>query len=187
VPTDRLKIRLQREAGAVCYKTGLYTSGIFNGKNPTYPNNIFVAFKLMYITEGGVGGLWTGWQPTMARAACLAAAQLSSYDHSKYLMKKHDILQDGTPLHIFSSLVAGVCTLIATQPLDTIKSRIMVSDGESGAYKGVLDCIGKTFKNDGMAGFYKGSLASYLRFGPHFVITFPLYEFVRKSLGLGYV
>jgi hypothetical protein len=131
--------------------------------------------------------MWVGWQPTMVRAAFLAGAQMSSYDHSKFLMKKHKILDDGVPLHVFSSAVAGVATLLATQPLDTVKSRIMALDGEIGAYDGIADCVKKTFQAEGFRGFYKGSLASYMRFGPHFIITFPLFEQIRKMLGLDYL
>jgi hypothetical protein len=187
VPTDRMKIRLQREAGAVDAKTGKYTTGLFSGKAPTYPNNLFLAFHQMFVQEGGIAGMWVGWQPTMVRATFLAGAQLSSYDHSKFLMKKHGIMEDGVPLHVFSSLVAGVATLIATQPLDVMKSRIMALDGEVGAYKGIGDCIKKTFEAEGLQGFYKGSLASYMRFGPHFMLVFPLYERIRKTMGLDYL
>ena len=30
----------------------------------------------MYDTEGGLSGLWKGWQPTVARAGLLAGAQV---------------------------------------------------------------------------------------------------------------
>ena len=68
VPTDRLKIRLQREAGAVDIKSKLYTTGLFVGRPQTYPTNVFSCFRQMYRTEGGIMGMWVGWQPTMFRA-----------------------------------------------------------------------------------------------------------------------
>lgn len=196
VPTDRLKIRLQREAGAVCPKTQLYTTGLFVGRPQTYPDGVFRSFYQMYKLEGGIKGMWVGWQPTMFRAAFLAAAQLSSYDHSKVVFKRAGIMEEGTALHVVASLISGVCTLVATQPFDVVKSRIMAADGDSGTkggvggggkgYNGVGDCVVRTFREEGVRGFYRGSLTSYMRFGPHFIMAFPLWEAVRKALGLGY-
>mmetsp|Transcript_25657 Transcript_25657/g.60944 ORF Transcript_25657/g.60944 Transcript_25657/m.60944 type:complete len:134 (-) Transcript_25657:316-717(-) len=133
--------------------------------------------------------MWVGWQPTMARAALLAGAQLSSYDHTKYEMKRLGWMQDGVRLHVIASLVAGIVTLVATQPADTIKTRIMAHkhDGTKHFYAGPLDCLRQTVQRDGWIGLYRGSLASYLRFGPHFIIALPLWEQCRRVLGLGFV
>jgi len=98
VPTDRLKIRMQREAGRVNPKTGLYETGLFIGKLPTYPNlNIFKSFSMMYTNEGGVRGLWVGWEPTMMRAALLAASQVS------ILLPDHLALSPNTCMFAHSS------------------------------------------------------------------------------------
>ena len=76
VPTDRLKIRMQCEAGAV-NPEGVYTTGLRKGAKQAYPTlNLPRAFKIMYDTEGGLSGLWKGWQPTVARAGLLAGAQV---------------------------------------------------------------------------------------------------------------
>ena len=39
-------------------------------------------------------------QPTMVRAGFLAAAQLSSYDHTKFYLKKEGIMNEGVKLHV---------------------------------------------------------------------------------------
>ena len=103
-------------------------------------------------------------------------------------------MEDGTPLHVVASLISGVSTLVATQPFDVVKSRIMAADTKGGdggqtggkGYSGVGDCVARTFREEGVRGFYRGSLTSYMRFGPHFIMAFPLWEFVRNCLGLGY-
>lgn len=41
-----------------------------------------------------------GVEVTMLRAALLTAGQMASYDHSKYLLKKWGVLDEGVPLHI---------------------------------------------------------------------------------------
>ena len=179
VPTDRLKIRMQCEAGAVNSK-GMYTTGLRKGSQQSYPTiNLFRAFKMMHDKEGGVPGLWKGWQPTVARAGLLAGAQLSTYDHSKY--KLRSVLGEGTVLHVACSIVASVATTIVTQPADTVKS-VMMADPT----KSIGDVTGKLFREEGTRGFYRGAFASWARFGPHFVIALPLWERVRWAMGLGY-
>jgi hypothetical protein len=183
VPTDRLKIRMQREAGRVG-SSGLYETGLFIGKRPTYPTfNLFTSFSMMYRNEGGIRGMWVGWQPTMVRAALLAASQLATYDHTKYVLKNNFQWEDGVHTHVFASFCAGVMAALTTQPADTIRSLIMTSDGK---YSGIADCCVKVMRTEGVVGFYRGVLPSYLRFAPHFTISLPLWEQVRKLLGLGY-
>jgi len=184
VPTDVVKIRFQGEAGAVCPRTGLYTTGLFKGEKPTYSSTIN-AFSTMY-RQQGLKGMWVGWQPTMCRAAALAGAQLSTYDQTKIVVKQNGWMEDGFPLHIVASLCAGWTTLMATQPFDTVKSKVMAA--RPGTYKNVGEVVVTTFRSEGVKGFYRGALASYLRFGPHFIIALPLWEFTRKHVfGLGFV
>ena len=95
-------------------------------------------------------------------------------------------MKDGFPLHIVASVVAGIAALAATQPFDTIKSKMMAHDGTPNAYKSVFDAVSRTAREEGVSGFYRGSLASYTRFAPHFIIAFPLWEQVRATMGLGY-
>ena len=113
-PTDVVKIRFQKEGGRLCPKTGLYTTGLYVGQAPMYKSTL-AAFASIYRT-GGLWGLYVGWQPTMVRAACLAGAQLSGYDHSKHLLKTNGIMEEGARLHLTASVSAAVVTTIVTQP-----------------------------------------------------------------------
>ena len=133
--------------------------------------------------------MWQGWQPTVTRAAVLAAAQLSSYDHSKHIMKSSFGMKDGLNMHLLASLIAGVTTTLATQPIDTVKSRVMVRDptkGNSSSWTFVKYEVSRISREEGVRGFYRGATASYLRFGPHFIIALPLWEAIRGAMGLGY-
>lgn len=184
VPTDVVKIRFQGEAGAVCPTTGLYTTGLYKGNPATYSSTMG-AFVQMYKTTG-LRSMWVGWQPTMCRAAALSGAQLSTYDTVKIVLRRGGYLEDGFPLHIVASLAAGWTTLLATQPFDTVKSKVMAA--KPGTYGSVWDAVSQTARSEGVGGFYRGALASYLRFGPHFIIALPLWDFTRKNVfGLGAV
>ena len=131
-PTDLVKIRQQKEAGLLG-KDGKFVTGLRTGHRPMY-RNTFDAFRCVFRQEG-IRGLYTGVAPTMTRAACLAAGQLASYDHTKYLLGRS---RDDVFGHIAASLVAGLCATTAAQPFDTIKSRVMAD--RSGMYNGMVDC-----------------------------------------------
>lgn len=119
-PTDVVKIRFQKEAGLVG-PAGVYTTGLHAGQPPTYPST-HAAFATIY-REGGLRALWVGWQPTVGRAAFLAAAQLATYDHVKHVAKVSGWMVEGPPLHVAASLAAAVNAAIFTQPFDTVETR----------------------------------------------------------------
>ena len=154
---------------------------------PTYggvgigPFSTFRAFSGIY-SEGGFQSLYKGTLPTTVRAALLAAAQLASYDHTKFVIKSNGLMEDGVPLHVVASLVSGFSATTAAAPADLIKTRVMADRSVS-----VAACIAKTWRAEGLRGFFRGWTPSYLRLGPHFIIAFPLYEQVRNAMGLGYM
>lgn len=49
-------------------------------------------------------------------------------------------------------------------------------------YSGVLDCVGKILKREGVNGFFKGCLTNAIRVAPSAAITFVVYEWVLDML-----
>ena len=83
----------------------------------------------------------------------------------------------------------------STYPLQVIKARLQqrsqaieVSEvtGEiivtKREYSGVIDCIQKILKNEGIYGFFKGCVTNAIRVAPSAAITFVTYEFVLDML-----
>ena len=52
----------------------------------------------------GSAGILLGAVPSVARGALMAATQLSSYDHSKHVLKRKMGWHEGTALHVCCSL-----------------------------------------------------------------------------------
>eukprot|EP01084_Bolivina_argentea_P245633 411190_1 len=181
-PTDLVKITFQQEAGKIG-SDGIYQTGLRKGYSPKYKHT-FAAFSGIY-REYGFTGLYKGCTPTVVRAALTTSAQLATYDHTKYILKRNNIMIEGFPLHIVASLVAGLTATTACAPADLIKTRIMC-DPRKELYKNPIDCVYKTVKYDGLMGLFRGWVPSYARGGPHFIIVFPLLEQMRKLFGLGY-
>ena len=56
---------------------------------------------------------------------------------------------------------------------------IVVSKRE---YSGVVDCVGRIWRNEGIVGFFKGCVTNAIRVAPSAAITFVTYEFVLDML-----
>ena len=163
-PTDLVKIR-------------------FQSYSPRHRNpyaNTFDAFRRIVRDEGGLKGLYRGATPTILRASLLTSVQLSSYDQSKRLLLLHsDYFEDNLFTHLTASLISGLITTTLVNPADVIKTRMMCDR----RYSNPFDCLKKTVESEGPRALMKGWLPNYLRLGPHCLVSLPLAEFIRQSLG----
>ncbi|KAI4301335.1 hypothetical protein L6164_034623 [Bauhinia variegata] len=136
-------------------------------------------------SEEGIGALWKGVGPGMARAAALTASQLATYDESKRILVRWTSLE-GIYLHLVSSTVAGVVSTLITAPIDMIKTRLMLQRESKSArgYKNGFHCAYQVLRTEGPRALYKGGFAIFARLGPQTTITFILCEELRKLAGL---
>ena len=94
----------------------------------------------------------------------------------------------------FAGAVAGVSEIIATYPLDVVKTRLQIQVGNS-EYKSIGDCFRKIIKQEGFATLYRGILPPIMVEAPKRAIKFSANEQYRKiytdnfhfqpSVGLG--
>lgn len=56
-------------------------------------------------------------------------------------------------LGFIAGTVSGVTKNVVGHPFDTVKVRLQTSEGR---FKGPMDCVWHTFRNEGLRGFYKG-------------------------------
>ncbi|XP_072985742.1 mitochondrial uncoupling protein 1-like [Typha latifolia] len=161
-PTDLVKVRLQAE--------GKLPSGV-----PRRYSGALSAYATI-IRQEGLGALWTGLGPNVARNAIINAAELASYDQVKQTILKIPGFTDNVFTHLLAGLGAGFFAVCIGSPIDVVKSRMM---GDS-TYKSTLDCFIKTLKNDGPSAFYKGFIPNLGRLGSWNVIMFLTLEQVKK-------
>lgn len=65
--------------------------------------------------------------------------------------------------NVLSGSAAGVTTLCFLHPMDFVRTRLAADTGRSVSdreFKGFRDCLLKTFRSDGIPGFYRGFLVS---------------------------
>ncbi|CAN6471457.1 unnamed protein product [Victoria cruziana] len=129
-PTDLVKVRLQAE--------GKLPPGV-----PRRYSGAMNAYATI-IRQEGLGALWTGLGPNIARNAIINAAELASYDQVKQTILKIPGFSDNVFTHLLSGLGAGFFAVCIGSPVDVMKSRMM---GDS-TYKSTLDCFVKTLRND---------------------------------------
>ncbi|KAF9270662.1 mitochondrial carrier [Marasmius fiardii PR-910] len=139
----------------------------------------FDAFSTIFRAEG-LRGLVRGIDAAILRTSMGSSVQLPSYNFTKTQLVKHGILPEGsTWTFLASSTVSGACVCLAMQPADTALTRVYnqpttrTPDGKliGVLYRNPIDCLWKTFKAEGVRGWYKGSTAHFMRIAPHTIVT----------------
>ena len=165
------------------------------------------------LKEGrGILGLWRpGLVPNVQRAALVTAAQVGTYDEAKARIKSTGLLGRGTDegplLHAAASLCAALAAAVVTTPVDTLKTRAMAAprigpvDGDPMARRPVA-AGGETLRRGwggtgtaaelmriaraegGAAALYRGFWPTWARLTLHTVVTFTVYEQLRRAAGM---
>jgi hypothetical protein len=183
-PTDLVKVRLQASASGSSALSFL----VPNEKQRVSDFQLTWRMFAYTFQKEGVRGLYRGVGPTTQRAALLTAAQLGSYDHIKHFLLNLDIgFKENSLTHFTASMMAGFISAAVTSPVDVVKTRVMkqpvTSDGKR-QYRNTLDCMAQIIRTEGLFGFYKGFVPNWLRIGPHTIITFLIYEQLRRIAGI---
>ena len=127
----------------------------------------------------GIKGLYHGVDASMLRTAVGSAVQLSVYDSCKKYFNS-TMEKDTLQVHFSAAMVTGVFVCLFMNPFDVVSTR-MYNQGTN-IYKNLLDCFIKTIEIEGFSGLYKGTMAHYLRIGPHTILTLTFLEFYKKQL-----
>ncbi|KAH9813034.1 mitochondrial carrier domain-containing protein [Melampsora americana] len=75
-----------------------------------------------------------------------------------------------------SAAVASICATVTGFPLDSIKSRLQVN-----RYNSVLDCVKKTYAQEGTRGFYRGIAIPMLTITVVRTTSFTIYNKTKES------
>jgi Mitochondrial carrier protein len=151
--------------------------------DPTAYPTTFSAIPQIFRSEG-VHGLYRGVVPSTLRGAFIAAGELATYDHTKNTIRTIVRVDEGLALHSLASMITGVVAATVAAPFDIVKTRTMAS-GELRASP--LRVFVNILRHEGPLTLFKGWLPSYLRLGPHAMICFPIFEQLRRLVGLEYL
>merc|ERR1719316_1901640 len=77
--------------------------------------------------------------------------------------------------------LAGIGSVILTQPQDCVKSRMQGEEGKK-LYTGTVDCFMKMLKNEGPTSFFAGSIPRMVQVGMTTGLSFAIYPLITKAL-----
>ena len=144
--------------------------------------NGFLHGSGMIWREQGVRGFFKGFVPTTARQAANSAVRFSSYTSLRQLAQSY--VAPGEKLGTLATFaiggMAGTITVYATQPIDTVKTRMQAIDSK-GLYRNSLDCGIKIFREEGVLKLWSGAVPRLGRLMFSGGIVFAMYE---KSIEL---
>lgn len=178
------KTRLQAEAGAVNAE-GVLTSGARAGHPPKYKHFVDVARQIA--SDEGVAQLWRGASVICVRGALITGGQLTGYDWTKTYCRQEKLLEDGPVLHGIASVVAALAATTFGAPFDILMVRFQTAPAMERSYDGLVDCATTMVKEEGPLVFYRGWWPMFVRIAPTFLLAMPLYEQIRKGLGLSFL
>ncbi|XP_069508697.1 solute carrier family 25 member 48 isoform X2 [Ambystoma mexicanum] len=78
--------------------------------------------------------------------------------------------------------IAGAISWGTATPMDVVKSRLQADGVCANKYKGVLDCIHRSYKNEGLKVFFRGVTVNAIRGFPMSAAMFLSYELSLKAL-----
>jgi solute carrier family 25 (mitochondrial phosphate transporter), member 23/24/25/41 len=74
--------------------------------------------------------------------------------------------------------MSTTCAQVVSYPLQLVRTRLQASN----KYKGIIDCISKTVRNDGFKGLYRGIGTNFVKALPAMTLSWGTYESVKKVL-----
>lgn len=174
-PLDVMRTRLQSNF----YQAQLAASRAASGIPP--PSQLsFARASLLHIQETfqilfaiprveGSRALFKGLLPNLVGVVPAKAVHFATYNRAKEFFKAaYNDGQEGAIIHAPAAICAGLVTGTATNPIWVIKTRLQLDRANAGSvihnrrYNGVMDCVMKTVRHEGVKGLYRGLSASYL-------------------------
>jgi hypothetical protein len=158
----------------------MITDNIMAGNYP----NLGAAIRGLY-RERGVLAFYRGWWPGLVGKIPSYALTWTFFQQLK---TARDRLSDRPASDIENSAMgclASATTVCIMIPMDTIKTRLVTQTtgvGAELAYKGIVDCAIRVFREEGIGTFYRGLPPRLVSVVPMIGIQFGVYEAMKKVM-----
>lgn len=154
-PLDLIKIRMQVETSR---------DGIS-----------MLEFIKSVLRKHGVRGMYAGMSPNVVASGLAWGSYFFSYNEIKILMRTEDRQMLSPLQHGVAAVTAGSATLVATNPLWVIKTRMCSNAAGEVPYKGIIDGLLTIYRTEGLHALYKGLLPGLVGTS-HGAVQFAAYE-----------
>ncbi|KAI9483293.1 MAG: mitochondrial carrier domain-containing protein [Benjaminiella poitrasii] len=186
-PLETLKTRIMSSQRAECQKLQIQQ------RRPMIPMRTVV--KEMY-RSGGVKAFWPGLVLSMLGVFPYQALDMGIYETLKvsYLRSMDNrrvSLNEEKPepnvmILWMCGMMSGSIGATSVYPLNMIRTRLQAQGTPAHPYRytSAWDVARKTYKSDGIRGFYKGLGPTLIKVVPSISISYAVYELSKRSLGV---
>jgi len=130
----------------------------------------------------GPAGLYRGALPTILKQGTNQAVRMPLQQLFFGLITMGDETKNKSSTYNgIAGLMAGVGSVVLTQPQDCVKSRMQGEEAKK-LYKGTVDCFMQMLKNEGPLCFFAGSVPRMVQVGLTTGISFAIYPLIGKAL-----
>ena len=179
-PLDVIKTKLQAQGGFSGTKQSSHTTPA----KQMYRGVIGSARTI--VREDGLKGLYRGLGPMLLGYLPTWAVYLTIYERSRE--PYYDMCGNWWLARCYSSLTAGACSTLLTNPIWVIKTRLMSQSNRSTSegkrvgfhYANTWDAARQMYRSEGIRSFYSGLTPAMLGL-THVAVQFPLYEFFKMQ------
>jgi len=167
-PLERLKLLIQNQI-------------IINNLNVKYEGN-FNCIKRVYI-EQGLLSFWRGNLANVVRYIPSFAINVTLKERFKALNKYNKSERAIYTLffNLLAGSLAGVISVVVVYPLDFARTRLAldINKKENREFKGIIDCILKIYKLEGICAIYNGFVMTLIGNTIYRGIYFGLYDTIK--------
>jgi solute carrier family 25 (adenine nucleotide translocator) protein 4/5/6/31 len=133
--------------------------------------------------KDGVKGLYRGFGISVIGIVAYRASYFGMFDTGKVMLFEDIKSANFFAMWAFAQFVT-VSAGIVSYPLDTVRRRLMMTSGQTGAdrmYNGTMDCFRKIYKDEGGRAFFKGCLSNVIR-GTGGALVLVFYDKIQAML-----
>lgn len=146
----------------------------------------FDAMKVI-VREEGFKGFYAGLALSLLNNIH-GVVQVVTYERIRHFVMTLNPEDDRQKLGLLPALSAAAISKVISQfityPITTVRARIQQRPGHGLRYTSTFDAVTAMWRNEGIAGFYRGAFVATLRVLPHSTITFALMEQILYSKSL---
>eukprot|EP00521_Asterionellopsis_glacialis_P010737 CAMPEP_0195298108 /NCGR_PEP_ID=MMETSP0707-20130614/22808_1 /TAXON_ID=33640 /ORGANISM="Asterionellopsis glacialis, Strain CCMP134" /LENGTH=495 /DNA_ID=CAMNT_0040360105 /DNA_START=140 /DNA_END=1627 /DNA_ORIENTATION=+ len=129
--------------------------------------------------EEGALGFYRAGGASVALGMVCTSVNLTSYTLLHEAAVERFGLMDGPIVDMACAFVSGFFAAVAMNPIDVTRTRLMTQPSPP-IYRSAFHAAWEIYTAEGPKAFFRGFVPSFLRIGPHFVITFMLLEQMRR-------
>ncbi|KAH9514639.1 hypothetical protein Btru_023162 [Bulinus truncatus] len=147
---------------------------------------MFHAF-VRIVREEGPLSLYSGLAPALLRQATYGTIKIGVY-HSLKRTLVTDPVDETLAINVFCGVVAGMTSSSIANPTDVLKVRMQARGSKSSEYENILNSFVKIYKQEGVAGLWRGVGPTAQRAAIVAGVELPVYDAVKKHIILsGYM